>query len=103
MPVHLTLFVLRSLPSNKTSSLEVSFHFVSISRRLVKKSFVSVPGFFVNTPCFELSKFVPRTRIPPTRTVISGAVSFINCARSTNISSDVTVGLFDDPFDLFTI
>ena len=54
-------------------------------------------GFFVNTPCLDLSKFVSNTRIPPTRTVISGAVSFNSWALSTSVSSAETVVFCDDP------
>jgi hypothetical protein len=35
----------------------------------------------------DFPAFAPRTRSPPTRTVISGAVKVSNCARSTNSSS----------------
>ena len=48
----------------------------------MKKSFVSFPIFFVKTPFLELSKLVPRTLIPPTKTVISGADKFSSCALS---------------------
>ena len=68
-----------------------------------KKSFVSISGFFVKTPLFDLSKFVLSTLIPPNNTTISGAVSFINWARSINISSADTDNFVDDPFDFFII
>ena len=58
-----------------------------MSSRLTKKSFVSVSGRLVKTPCFDCPKFAFRTRKPPMRTVISGAVSFSNCALSTRYSS----------------
>ena len=48
---------------------------------------------FVKTPCWVCPKLVDRARMPPTRTVISGAVSVSNCARSTSSSSDVTENL----------
>ena len=40
------------------------------------------PGCLVKTPCWDLPAFAPRTRRPPTRTVISGAVSVSSCALS---------------------
>ena len=51
-----------------------------MSSRLTKKSLVSVSGRLVKTPCVDFPAFAPRTRRPPTRTVISGAVSLSNCA-----------------------
>ena len=50
VPVHFTLFVFLSRPSNISSALEFSYHFTLISSKLTKKAFVSVSGFFVNTP-----------------------------------------------------
>src|ERR1700761_8847066 len=63
-----------------------------MSSRSTKKSLVSVSGFLVKTPCFGCPAF--STRRPPTSTVISGAVSSSNCARSTSNSSfDIGLGL----------
>ena len=62
----------------------VAFHSVPMSSRLTKKSLVSVPGRSVKTPCGEPPALAPRTRRPPTRTVISGAVSVSSCALSTS-------------------
>ena len=58
-----------------------------MSSRLTKKSLVSVPSFLVKTPCLDPPALAPSTRRPPTSTVISGAVSRSNCARSTSASS----------------
>jgi hypothetical protein len=48
---------------------------------------------FVKTPCCDLLWFAPKTRKPPTRTVISGAVSVSNCALSIRSSSADTAYL----------
>jgi hypothetical protein len=40
----------------------------------------AVHGRLVNTPCGDFPAFAPRTRKPPTRTLMSGAVSVSNCA-----------------------
>jgi hypothetical protein len=45
-----------------------------MSVRLTKKSLVSAPTRSVNTPCPLPPWLVPSTRMPPTSTVISGAV-----------------------------
>ena len=84
-----------TIANNKNGKFNIS--------KLIKKSFVSSPGLFVKTPFFDLSKFVFNTLMPPNNTTISGAVSFISCALSTNISSADTVGFAEYPFDLFTI
>ena len=55
-----------------------------MSRRLTKKSLVSVPFREVSTPRSEPSWFAPSTRRPPTSTVISGAVSVSRLALSTS-------------------
>ena len=60
---------------------------------LQKSHWSELSGFLVNTPCWDLLELVFNTRIPPTRTVISGAVSPSSCARSTNISSAETAYL----------
>ena len=88
-PFHLRR-VARSRPSNTSLASETGFHSVPISTRFTKKSLVSVPGRSVKTPCRDGRWFAPSTRIPPTRTVISGAVSVSSCARSTSISSGET-------------
>src|SRR2546421_6925050 len=87
VPVHLSSFVLRSRPSYTPSEPAEGCHCVPISSRLTKKSFVSVSSRLVNTPCVDFAALTPRTRRPPTRTDISGAVSVSSCARSTNSSS----------------
>ena len=46
-----------------------------MSSRLTKKSLVSVSGRLVKTPCWMPPKLAFSTRMPPTSTVISGAVS----------------------------
>ena len=70
-----------------SSDSETGFQTVFISSRFTKKSLVRTSGRLVKTPCLELSKFVFKTRMPPTRTVISGAVSVSNWALSTSNSS----------------
>jgi YD repeat-containing protein len=69
------------------SSSAVAFHTVLISSRFTKKSLVSVSGRLVKTPCSDWAKLAFKARIPPTSTVISGAVSVSSCARSTSSSS----------------
>ena len=69
---------LRTAPWHPTSA----FHAVRMSSRLTKKSLVSASGRCVKTPCFDPSTLVLSTRMPPTSTVISGAVSVSSCARS---------------------
>src|SRR6266852_8809459 len=81
VPVHLTWFVFRSRPSYTPPEPLDGCHWVLISSRLTKKSFVSVSGRLVKTPYVDFPAFAPRTRRPPTRTIISGAVSLSNCAR----------------------
>jgi len=58
-----------------------------------EKSLVRVSGRLVKTPCWDCPKLAFKTRIPPIRTVISGAVSVSNCARSTSSSSAGTAYL----------
>src|SRR5476649_2754121 len=58
-----------------------------MSSRLTKKSFVSVSGRLVKTPCADCPVFAFSTRRPPTRTVISGAVSVSN--RSEEHTSEL--------------
>ncbi len=58
-----------------------------MSSRFTKKSLVNVSGRSVKTPCFDWPTLAFRTRMPPTSTVISGAVSVSSCARSTSNSS----------------
>ena len=48
---------------------------------------------FGKTPCWDFPKLAFKTRMPPMRTVISGAVSVSSWARSTNSSSGVTAYL----------
>ena len=66
---------------------DTAFHSVLMSSRLVKKSLVSASGLFVKTPCRVCPKLVFSTRMPPTSTVISGAVRVSSCALSTSNSS----------------
>src|SRR6056297_2881885 len=87
--VHFTSFVSRSSPSKSLRSSDTGFHSLLRSSRFRKKSFVRVPGLSVKTPCLDPSQLVSSTRIPPSSTVISGAVSDISCDRSTSISSSV--------------
>ena len=74
-------------PPEMPSTVLEGSHFVFMSSRLTKKSFVSVSGRSVKTPCLVCPKFAPSARKPPTSTVISGAVSVSNCARSSRNSS----------------
>ena len=67
-----------------------------MSRRLTKKSLVKVPGRLVKTPKSVCPKFALSARRPPTRTVISGAVSVSRFALSTsNSAADAFVSLAD--------
>ena len=76
MPVHLTLSV-DSIASLKHAFGSGDFcHFVFMSSRLTKKSFVNVSGRLGEDAVFSPAReFAFRVRRPPTRTVISGAVS----------------------------
>jgi hypothetical protein len=47
-----------------------------MSRRFLKKSFVNVSGRSVRTPYAACRKLAFNARMPPTRTVISGALRF---------------------------
>src|SRR5438034_10675911 len=87
VPVHLSSPVARSRPSDTSLASDTTFHSVPMSSRFTKKSLVSASGRLVKTPCFVCPTLVFKTRMPPTRTVISGAVSVSNCARSTSNSS----------------
>ena len=58
-----------------------------MSSRFLKKSLVSACGLWVRTPYRVCPTLALSTRRPPTRTVISGAVSVSNCARSTSSAS----------------
>src|SRR5690606_40141393 len=87
VPVHLKVSEALWRPSKIRSSSPTVFQVVPKSRRFTKKSFVNVSGLLVKTPWLEQSQFVSKTRIPPTRTVISGIVSVNNCDLSTNNSS----------------
>ena len=60
------------------------FHSVLMSSRFTKKSLVNVPGRLVKTPCSDCPELAFRARMPPTSTVISGAVNFSKNARSTS-------------------
>ena len=91
VPVHLISPVARSRPSYTFSSDADAFHSEPMSSRFTKKSLVSVSGRSVNTPCWDRPKLAFRARMPPTRTVISGAVSVNRLARS---SSSVSGGNF---------
>mmetsp|Transcript_16306 Transcript_16306/g.51030 ORF Transcript_16306/g.51030 Transcript_16306/m.51030 type:complete len:297 (+) Transcript_16306:214-1104(+) len=70
-------------------SVEPSFDSTrfAMSRMLVKKSVVSVPGLSVRMPTVDPPAFAPSARMPPTNTVISGAVRPSSCARSSSNSS----------------
>src|ERR1019366_9627869 len=63
VPVHLISPVARSLPSNTPSDAEEACHFVLMSSRLTKKSFVNVPGRLVKTPFLDCPKFVFKARM----------------------------------------
>ena len=54
---------------------------------------MSVSGCLVKTPCWDCLKLAFKTRMPPTRTVISGAVSVNSCERSISSSSADTAYL----------
>ena len=84
MAVQLTSPVPRSRPSYTSSAEADAFHSVPMSSRFTKKSLVSVSGRLVKTPCCDRPKLAFRARMPPTRTVISGAVSVSRLARSTS-------------------
>ena len=75
------------VPFEHVASSETGFHSVPMSSRFTKKSLVNVSGRSVKTPCLVPPELAFRARMPPTRTVISGAVSVSNCARSTSSSS----------------
>ena len=87
VPVHLTLPVAESLPAKACAPGSSGFHVVPMSSRLTKKSFVSEPGVAVKAPLGDLSQFAPRTRRPPTRTVISGALRLRRFALSMSMYS----------------
>ena len=63
------------------------FHSVLMSSRFTKKSVVKVSGRLVKTPTSDLPTFVPSARIPPSSTVISGAVRHSWWARSSSSSA----------------
>src|SRR5205823_10340774 len=89
VPLHLTWPVLRSRPSYTFLSEPDAFHSVPMSSRFTKKSLVNVPGRLVKTPCLDCPELAFMARMPPTRTVISGAVKFSMNARSTSsVSGD---------------
>src|SRR5262249_46629030 len=90
VPVHLAALVLRSRPSYTLSPQEC--HSVLMSSRLTKKSLVNFSGCLVRTPCLDPPALAPSTRRPPTRTVISGAVSLNNCARPATPPPGPTTG-----------
>ena len=58
VPVHFSLPVLRSRPSNTSASFETAFHSVLMSSRFTKKSLVSASGCLVKTPCCVPPKLV---------------------------------------------
>ena len=91
MAVHLTSPVARSRPSYTFSDEADGFHSVPMSSRFTKKSLVSVSGRSVKTPWAVCPALAFRARMPPTSTVISGAVSVSRLARS---SSSVSGGSF---------
>ena len=53
-----------------------------MSSKLTKKSLVKVPILLVKTPFLLSSLLAPKTLIPPTKTVISGALKLSIYARS---------------------
>ncbi len=57
-------------------------HFVPMSNRLTKKSLVRLSGRLVKSPRWDCPKLASRERMPPIRTVISGAVRVSSCAFS---------------------
>ena len=90
VPIHLISPVARWRPLKYPYSLpEAADHSMFMLSRFTKKSFVNVSGRSVRIPNPDWQTFVSRTRKPPTRTVISGAVSVSICARSTSNSSAV--------------
>ncbi len=52
-------------PRTHPSPPSVGFHAVPMSSRFLKKSFVSAPVCWVNTPCLVCPTFAPSTRSPP--------------------------------------
>jgi hypothetical protein len=60
-----------------------------MSSRFTKKSLLNVPRRLVKTPSSDGRAFAFRTRRPPTRTVISGALSVSIRARSISRTSAV--------------
>src|SRR5208337_459334 len=75
VPVHLISPVARSRPSYTPSDVEEGCHFVFMSSRLTKKSFVNVPGRLVKTPFLDCPKLAFRARRPPFRTVIQASLA----------------------------
>lgn len=69
VPVHLTLPVTRSRPSNTSRDEPDTLHSVLMSIRFTKKSLVNVSGRWVKTPCWDRPTFAFRARMPPTSTV----------------------------------
>jgi len=83
-----TCVLCRPVKPLHTPSYTVDFrHVVFMSRRFTKKSLVSISGRLVKTPCAECPKFAFNARMPPIRTVISGAVSVSRLALSTSSSA----------------
>ena len=76
--VHLGSPVLRSEPAKALPQGETCFHSMPMSSRFTKKSLVNDSGRLVKTPWFVSPTLVFSTRIPPMRTVISGAVRVNN-------------------------
>src|SRR5919109_1895723 len=74
--VHLSSPVARSRPSYTFSAEADAFHSVLMSSRFTKKSLVNVSGRSVKMPCWDCPTLAFRARMPPMRTVISGAVKF---------------------------
>jgi hypothetical protein len=62
-----------------------------MSSRLAKKSGVRVPGRSVKTPCCAPPTLTSRTRMPPSSTVISGAVRRSMYERSSSSVSGESV------------
>ena len=64
-----------AVPSKKWSQTSDASHVVPMSKRLTKNALFNRPGVSVSVPIFIGPWLVPKARMPPTRTVISGAVS----------------------------
>src|SRR5450830_231144 len=91
VPVHFAAPVLRSRPSKLSLAADDAFHSMPMSSKFRKKSLLRTPGRDVSTPCCAGPALAPRTRKPPTSTVISGAVKVNNWALSISSASAGTL------------